>query len=164
MRNTTEILIKSHEYQLAVDACIQTVVKHSFNGAVIAGIKNYGTTFINNLRLIEQQLYSKLSIPYTLVTYNPSVAYMVRVELPQFNQAYFIKAYYIDKFTEIVNDMLLETDNSGVLANNFFIGDNTGSANTIFQKGTTWTTKEQLAIDRLNDIIDTLEADTADQS
>ena len=164
MKNTTEILLKSRENQLAVDACIQTLVKHSFDGDVVSGIKTYGAAVINYLRDIEDELYAKLGISYTPETYDPAVAYMVSVELPQLSTAYWIKQYYITRLTDIVTDMILDTDNDGVLSNNNFIGDNTGSPNSIFQKGATWTTKEQLAIDRLNDIIDTLEAYTADQS
>lgn len=165
MRNTTEILLKSRENQLAIDALIQTVVKHKFNGTVIAGIKTYGSAVINYLRAIEQQLFISLGISYTKVTYDPAVAYMVAVELPQLTQAYYIKIYYINRLTDMINEMVLEQNLDGISAyKDKFVGDQTGGANTIFAKGSTWVTDEQLIIDRLNDLITTIEADTIDQS
>lgn len=161
MKNSTEILLKSRENQLVIDALIQTVVAHSFNGGVITGIKNYGTSVINYLRGIEQQLFSKLGVSYTYTAYNPATSYMLRVPLPQIDQAYFIKTYYITRLTTMVNEMIAQTAHDASTQNNLnFISDN----NQVYTKGTTWTTNQQLAIDRINDLIATIVADTFDQS
>lgn len=156
MKTTTQILLKSQEYQLTLDALIQSAVKESMS--VSADMKTLGAAGINALRDIEAQLFERLAKAYTQETYDPDVAYMVRVSLPQIQQAGDIKAYYITRIAAVLEEVSAEIENTT------WLGDETGFTNQVLAKTATWITAEETLESALTDILDTLENDELDNS
>ena len=161
MKKANQILTDSYQRQLTIDALIQSVVKESFDGTVIDALKIDAYAAINSLRTIEEELFGIFSIPYTKLTYPNSVGspYMATVQLPQIQQAGDIKAYYIEKLTEVLD---LMTDDE---AENDFIADTTtGNVNEVTAKTGAWKTEETALLGYVSNLIDTLVADALDNS
>lgn len=174
---TSAILKQSQDDQFMLDALLQTAKTFvDRNGAhlhhhIQTLLTSDVATCINDLRRIEQALFSAIGVSYTYNRYDPNAVgftYINRTAIPQFTTVSAFLDYYkrtiaLCKGRNITQHAVANFVSDGE-------GQSNGDVNNVYVKanysggGTPWPTYEQDLITVLGDIVSVLNGETPDLS